>query len=107
MKAIHIWIVAEEWAEGEWNSEDANLDVIVTLSDDSKWTATFFTYKNIQSLREKNNKSGECLHGAYLWGSNMILIDIASRERICKVILDLIERNEFDSVFSKLEDYKI
>jgi hypothetical protein len=103
LEVLHIWIEAEEWAEGEWNTDDANLDVVVTMSDHSKWTATFFTYKNIQSLREKNNKSGECLHGAYLWGSNMILIDIASRERICKVVMDLIKGDEFDSVFTKLE----
>lgn len=29
----HIWIEAEEWAEGEWSIEDDNLDVIVTFSD--------------------------------------------------------------------------
>ncbi|MGP1906863.1 hypothetical protein ACTSEZ_01765 [Metabacillus sp. JX24] len=105
MEVLHIWMEAEEWAEGEWNTDDANLDVVVTLSDHSRWTATFFTYQNIQSLREKNKISGECLHGAYLWGSNMILIDIASSERICRVISDLIERNEFDSIFTRLEDF--
>lgn len=38
----HIWISAEEWAEGEWNIEDVNLDVILTFSDRSKWIASFF-----------------------------------------------------------------
>lgn len=61
----HIWIEAEEWSEGEWNVEDDNLDVIVTFSDRSKWIATFFTYNNIQTLREKNAKTGECMNGTY------------------------------------------
>lgn len=54
----NIWIEAEEWAEGEWNFEDDNTDVKVTFSDRSVWIATFFTYKNIQTLREKNIKTG-------------------------------------------------
>ncbi|MFC0273766.1 hypothetical protein ACFFIX_20475 [Metabacillus herbersteinensis] len=45
----HIWIETEEWAEGEWDVEDDNLDVIVTFSDRSKWITSFFTYKNILS----------------------------------------------------------
>ncbi|WP_308162622.1 hypothetical protein [Bacillus sp. ISL-7] len=44
----HIWIEAEEWAEGEWNIEDDNLDVKVTSSDRTVWIASFFTYKNIR-----------------------------------------------------------
>lgn len=97
----HIWIEAEEWAEGEWNIEDGNLDVIVTFSDRSKWIASFFTYKNIQSLREKNAKTGECMNGAYFWSSDMVLIDIASKKRIYEVIEYLIENEQFESVFTQ------
>lgn len=100
----HIWIEAEEWAEGEWNVEDSNIDVIVTFSDRSKWIASFFTYKNIQTLREKNAKTGECMNGAYLWASDMVLIDIASRERIYEVIDYHIENDEFESVFTRYPD---
>ena len=103
----HIWIEAEEWAEGEWNVEDANLEVIVTFSDLSKWIASFFTYKNIQTLREKNVKTGECMKGAYLWSSDMVLIDIASRERIYEVIDFLIENDEFESVFTRYSDVDV
>lgn len=103
----HIWIEAEEWAEGEWNAEDANLDVIVTFSDRSKWIASFFTYTNIQTLREKNVNTGECMKGAYLWSSDMFLIDIASRERIYEVIDFLIENDEFESVFTRYSDVDV
>lgn len=100
----HIWIEAEEWAEGEWNIVDDNLDVIVTFSDRSKWIASFFTYKNILTLSEKNKQTGENMNGAYLWSSEMVLIDIASRERILAVIDYLIENDEFESVFTRYSD---
>ncbi len=28
-----IWIEAEQWAEGEWDSEDDNSDAIVTIEN--------------------------------------------------------------------------
>ncbi len=59
-----IWIEAEQWAEGEWDLEDDNSDVIVTIENGEKWVASFFTYRNIQTLREKNKASGECMSGA-------------------------------------------
>lgn len=100
----HIWIEAEEWTEGEWSIEDDNTDVIVTFSDRSKWIASFFTYKNIQTLIEKNKQTGENLNGAYFWSSDIVLIDFVSRERIVEIINYLIENDEFCSVFSKYPD---
>ncbi|MEJ8545910.1 hypothetical protein [Brevibacillus borstelensis] len=78
----HIWIEAENWTEGEWDIYDDNLDVIVTFSDRSRWIASFFTYQNIQSLRKKNQQTGEFMAGAFYKASDMVLIDVASRERI-------------------------
>ena len=49
-----IWIEAEQWEIGTWDSEDTNTDVIVVFPDRTKWIASFVTYKNIQTLREKN-----------------------------------------------------
>ncbi|EPD51089.1 hypothetical protein HMPREF1210_02280 [Paenisporosarcina sp. HGH0030] len=99
-----LWIEAEEWADGEWDVEDVNTDVKVTFSDSSVWMATFFTYRNIQSLREKNVKTGESMNGAYFHASEMVLIDIASKERIYEVINYLIDNGEFESVFTKYPD---
>lgn len=100
----HIWIEAEEWAEGEWNIEDDNTDVIVTFSDRSKWIASFFTYKNIQTIREKNKQTGESMNGAYFWSSDMVLIDFVSRERIVEVFNYLIDNDEFNTVFIRYPD---
>lgn len=100
----HIWIEAEEWADGEWDIEDTNLDVIVTFSDRSKYIASFFTYKNIESLREKNEQTGAWMSGTYFWASDMVLIETASRERIYELIEYLIDHNEFASVFTQSSD---
>lgn len=99
-----IWIEAEEWESKECNVEDVNTDVKVTLPDRSVWMATFFTYKNIQTLREKNKKTGECMNGTYFQARDMVLIDIASRERIVEVIDYLTDSGEFESVFTKYPD---
>ncbi|KRE29651.1 hypothetical protein [Paenibacillus sp. Soil522] len=99
-----IWIEAEEWAEGEWDIYDDNTDVIVMFEDGSKWVASFYTYKNIQTLAEKNRQTGECLHGKYFWGSDMLLVDECSRIRIEEVIEHLIIQGDFELLFDKCDE---
>ncbi|MBY3623813.1 hypothetical protein HGO21_30315 [Acinetobacter sp. CUI P1] len=99
-----IWIEAEHWAEGEWNTHDDNTDAIVSFEDGSRWIASFFTYKNITTLAEKNQRSGECLHGKYYWGSDMVLVDECSRIRIEEVIGHLLLKGEFELIFCKCDE---
>ncbi|MWC29695.1 hypothetical protein [Paenibacillus sp. MMS18-CY102] len=99
-----IWIEAEQWAEGEWNIHDDNTNAIVTFEDGARWIASFFTYRNIQTLAEKNKHTGECLHGHYFWGSDMILVDECSRNRIEEVIKHLIIKSDFETIFNKCEE---
>ena len=99
-----IWIAAENWEEGQWNYDNDNTDVIVTMSNGDRYVGSFFTYSNISSLTEKNMKTGECLSGKYLWSSDMILIDRCSRIDIEKVIYDLIIQDMLTSVFRKIEN---
>lgn len=47
------------------------------------------------------------MNGAYLWSSDMVLIDIGSRERIYEVINYLIEADEFQTVFTRYPDVEI
>src|SRR5918998_6898861 len=91
-----IWIEAEEWAEGEWTPADANSDVIVTFENGERWVATFFSYQNVLSLREKNQETGECLGGKYFCATDMILVDEVSRGRIEEVVAEMLDQKEFD-----------
>lgn len=100
-RSYTIWIEAEEWAEGQWDIYNDNTDVIVTFEDDSQWIASFFTYKNIDALVEKNIQSGECLNGRYFWSSDMVLIQKCSREQIEEVINHLIEESMFPIIFRR------
>lgn len=102
-----IWIEAEHWVEGGWNIHDVNTDVIVTFEDGSRWVASFYTYQNIQTLAEKNRQTGECLHGKYYWGSDMLLVDECSRSRIDEVIEDLILQGDFEVIFAKCDDKSV
>lgn len=83
---------------------DDNLDVIVTFSDRSRWVATFFTYENINTLRKKDQQTGESMNGAFFWASDMILIDCVNRERIEAVIQYLLDNDEFSYTFRRMED---
>lgn len=98
-----IWIEAENWAEGEWNYENGNTDVIITLENNKKHIATFFTYKNIQSLTTKYKESGECLNGKYFWASDMVLIDNCSRKSIERIIIHMLKSDEFNSIFEPID----
>lgn len=100
MRDYYIWIEAEQWSPGQWDYDDCNSDVIVSFKAGPEWAATFFTYKNISTLVEKNEGTGECLNGKYFWATDMILIDEISRERIEEVVKHLIATGEFESVFS-------
>ena len=81
---------------------DCNSDVIFELNDGSKWAATFFTYQNIETLRKKNQLSGECLNGTYFCAADMILISEMSEEIIKSVLQELLSMNEIDIYCRKL-----
>ncbi|WP_141505612.1 hypothetical protein [Paenibacillus luteus] len=100
----NVWIEAEVWAEGSWNCNDCNSDVIVVFPDRSKWIASFFTYSNIDTLRQKNIQTSECMNGSYFWSSDMVLIDTISRERIEQLIDHLIKHDDFQSIFNRYPD---
>jgi hypothetical protein len=102
MQSYSIWIEAEQWPLGHWKPADENSDVIITFEDGSRWVATFFSYTHINTLVEKNRRTGECMSGKYFWASDMILVDEVSRARIEEVVRYLIEINEFGQIFTSL-----
>jgi hypothetical protein len=95
-----IWIEAEHWAPGEWTPENDNSDVVVTLKDGSRWSATYFTFSNIALLRESYRTSGECRGGRYFYATNMILVESLTREEVEGTIVDLLHAGEFRSAFA-------
>jgi hypothetical protein len=104
MPNYYIWIEAEQWVPAEWNPKDCNSDVIVSFEKNGEWVATFFTYDNVRTLAKRNQDSGDCLSGSYFWASDMILVDVLTRERVEEVVAHLISESEFEKVFSQGPD---
>jgi hypothetical protein len=103
-KKRHIWMNSQYSEIRSQFIYDDNIDVIVTLPDRTRWWGTFFTFDNIESLRQKNKETGECLSGTYLWSSNMIICEDVSRETIEKVVDDLLEKGILDKFMDRIGD---
>ena len=86
-----IWISAEHWASGEWNPASDAVDVLVTLDNGARWSATFLTVAYLQMLMDRYRSSGECLGGRYAWLAEPIFVDAVTRPAIEAVIEDLLE----------------
>lgn len=101
---VSIWIEAEVWPPESWDMRDVNSDIIVTFPDHSRWVASFFTYQNITTLTSHYQHTGELLHGAYFWASDMLLIQQLDRVSVARVIAQLLQENMFATVFRRLPD---
>ena len=75
---------------------DSNSDVVFELNDGSRWGATFVTYQNIETLRKKNQQSGECLNGSYFCAEAMILVSEMSKEVIGAVLQEMLSSGEIE-----------
>ena len=88
------------------NSNNDNVDVQVTFPNGERFSAVFFTLRNIEALMKRYKKTGECAGGLYFWASDMIIAESLTEKTICKTIDHLLAENEFGYVFSKNEDPK-
>lgn len=91
-------------ATDSWSPIDDNVDVEVTFSDGSRYTATFFTIENIRSLFAKNKKTGECAGGTYLWAAEMILVEKLDIETMKATVQGLIRDGELDGAFTRVPE---
>lgn len=101
-----IWIESEEKGAiiGRTIETNDNSDVIVTFSDGSRYVASFFTYENIEHLRTKNQKTGECMNGQFFWASDMIIVERISRAEIEKIVNHLLSEEEFHLIFDRIQE---
>ncbi|MCR8965342.1 hypothetical protein O0550_19390 [Brevibacillus halotolerans] len=99
----NIWI-RSEIGEGKFDPYDDNTDVIVTFPNRTRYIASFFTYKNIESIRQNNKEYGENMNGLYFWSSDMVIVDNIKTKTITSIIDQLISEDKFESLFTKIED---
>ncbi len=88
------------------DSDNDSVDVQVTFPNGERFSAVFFTIRNIEALMKHYKKTGECAGGLYFWASDMIIVESLTEKTICKTIDHLLAEDEFGYVFSKNEDPK-
>lgn len=71
-----------------------NVDVEVSFADGTRYAATFFALENIRHLMDGYKETGECGYGLYFYASDMIIVDVLSKDVIEKTIIDLIEEDD-------------
>jgi hypothetical protein len=85
--------------------EDDNVDVEVHLaSDGSRWGATVFTYRNLDTLMRQWAQSGECRNGLYIWADHMIVVRELTTETLLEVVGDLVEQQQLETALRRLLD---
>ena len=102
MARFTLWISAEHWAPGEWTPHDDVTDVVVTLAEGTRWTATVCAFAHVATLRRLWAQHGEALGSRYVWMANLILVEDTSRETTTAVIESLLRSNEFESAFARV-----
>ena len=84
--------------------DDDNVDVEVRFKSGLWYGATFFTIRNIQSLFDKNKRTGECGGGLYFNCGDMIIVEELTQKAIIDTIRDLIARKELEKAFLPLKE---
>lgn len=97
-----LFISADKRPEEDFDPYTDNTDVIVRLSDEKIYAASFFAYKNIQRKAAENRAANEFLNGKYFWVKSLILIECCSKELITKVVQEMIDEGEFLNAFYQL-----
>ena len=88
------------------DSDNDNVDVQVTFPNGERFSAVFFTIRNIESLMKRYKKTGECADGLYFGASDMIIVESLTKKTICKTIDHLLAEDEFGYIFLKNEEPK-
>ena len=104
MKITKIWFEFDRWNHC-FDVEDCNADVHFELDNGIKWCASFYTYKNLISMSEKNTYTGEMLSGKYFISEKPIFIQEMTKDLIIKVIYDILQtERDLSAVFTQIND---
>lgn len=87
----------------EVNPNDDNVDIVVTLSDGRRFSGTFFTLKNVETLMKRWKESGECLNGLYFFTPDCVIVKKLTQEIVEATVRDMI-KNEFFGSLIELKD---
>lgn len=86
-------------------SVDENVDVEVTDSSGRRWSATFYSLANVDSLLRKWETTGEYGGGIYFFGGrDAIIVRELSHEVIRATVAQLVSDGDLDIVLQRLDE---
>ena len=92
---------ANKGENGEENTYGPT-DVIVYLSNNETYIASFYSRSHIQGVLTDGWESNAAKSGVYFWGKNMVIAEDCSLKIIEKVVRHLMREGDFLEVFEKI-----
>ena len=90
-------------ALGQEPEEASNLDLILTLDDGSRWSATVLTLAEVDAVWKRWETTGECFSGRYFNCPDLLLVREAGISNICAVLEDILATGGPEGVLVRLE----
>jgi hypothetical protein len=88
-------------AEDEADSVE-NVDVEVSLSDGTRWSATFMTMREIQKIMDRWRSSGENLGGRYFHSGDLVIVREAGISAIVQAMESALASGDPYSILTPL-----
>mgnify|MGYP001794535891 CR=1 FL=1 len=86
----------------QYDNEHDSVDVQVIFMS-NRYVATFFTMYSVRVIMDNHAKSGESAYGKYFFAPNSLIVRDLKEETLYAVIKNLIEEDEFVSVFELID----
>lgn len=86
------------------NLLDDNIEVRVKFANGEIYDASYFTLANLHTIMKRHATTGESAGGTYFWWPHMVIVRELTRESIETSIKDLLEEEEFESIFERITD---
>ena len=81
-----------------------NVDVLVTLDDGSRWSATLLTLAEIQRLMDRRTTTGESFGGAYFQCPDLIILRHGGVPAATALLQQLVDAGEVRYTLVRAED---
>ncbi len=97
-----VAITTTDSASSDVAKDKPGLDVIVQLSDGSKYIAAFFLYERLIDEMQTPSSRYDRNHQRYFWRKNMVMVNDFRSETIEQTIYDLMDEGDFMQAFEKI-----
>lgn len=92
------------WTSSEpFDPKNETVEVRLTTKDGQEYHANFTARKFIDTMFEKNKRTGECAEGTYFCMPGMIILEEINDQNIRTTIDDLVINIEIEDYFKKVD----